>query len=128
MKQVLGYEIKHDEAKIVVTKGFLKKAGIIGSSEYQTLADLRRDWQGYTLEQREIAKNHGKRTYGKLNYKRMAEFIEAKEGICAPVVLKEFERIKALSKGYNGQYAFVKKWFLAQYADDFKQEEKESEE
>ena len=123
MKQNLGYEIKHDEAKIIVTKWFLKKAGIIGSPEYNTLADLRRDWQGYQLQQREITKNHVKRTYGKLTYKRMGEFIETKEEANAAVVLAEFERIKALSKSFNGQYAYVKKWFLTRYADDFQQEE-----
>ena len=123
MKQNLGYEIKHDEAKIVATKAFLKKAGIIGSPEYQTLADLRRDWKEYKLEPREIAKKMGKRTYGRLDYKRMAEHIEAKEGICAPVVLAEFERIRNLSKSYNGSYGFVKKWFLTRYAEDFHQEE-----
>ena len=123
MKQNLGYEIKHDEEKIIVTKAFLKKAGIIGSPEYKTLADLRRDWQGYQLQQREITKNHAKRTYGKLTYKRMGEFIETKEEANAAVALAEFERIKALSKGFNGQYAYVKRWFLTRYADDFQQEE-----
>jgi hypothetical protein len=123
MKQNLGYEIKHDEAKIIVTKWFLKKAGIIGSPEYKTLADLRRDWQGYQFRQREISKKEGKQTYGKLTYKRMGEFIETKEEADAAAVLAEFERIKKLSKCQNGSYAFVKKWFLTKYADDFRQED-----
>ncbi len=123
MKQNRGYEINYIEGKIIVTKSFLKEAGTIGSAAYTELAKVRRDYPDFTIEQRQIAKKQGKKTYGKLTYKVMADFIEAQEEANAPAILAEFERVKALSKVQSGSYAFVKTWFLNRYKDVFEQEE-----
>ena len=53
----------------------------------------------------------------------MKAFIEVQEEENAQAVLAEFERIQQLSKAHNGQYAFVKSWFLKRYKDEFQQEE-----
>ena len=123
MKQNHGYEINFEEGKITVTKSFLKKAGIIGSEAYHELARVRRDFPDFAIQQREISKNQGKKTYGNLTYKVMKAFIEVQEEENAQAVLAEFERIQQLSKAHNGQYAFVKSWFLKRYNDQFVQEE-----
>ena len=123
MKKNNGYEINYIENTIIVTKSFLKKAGTIGSKEYNELAQVRRDYPDFTVKQREITKKQGKKTYGKLTYKVMAEFIEAQEEEKAPAILAEFERVQQLSKIQAGSYAFVKTWFLNRYKDVFEQEE-----
>ena len=123
MKQNRGYEINYIEGKIIVTKIFLKEAGTIGSAAYTELAKVRRDYPDFTIEQRQIAKKQGKKTYGKLTYKVMGEFIEAQEEENAPAILADFERVKALSKVQSGSYAFVKTWFLNRYKEVFEQEE-----
>ena len=123
MKKNHGYEINYVESTIIVTKSFLKKAGTIGSKEYTELAQVRRDFPEFTIKQREITKKQGKKTYGKLTYKVMAEFIEAQEEEKAPAILAEFERVQALSKIQAGSYAYVKTWFLNRYKDVFEQEE-----
>lgn len=123
MKQNHGYEINYIENTIVVTKSFLKKAGTIGSKEYNELAKVRRDFPDFRIQQREITKKQGKKTYGKLTYKVMGEFIEAQEEDNAAEVLAEFERVQRLSKVQNGSYAYVKIWFLSRYKDVFQQEE-----
>lgn len=120
-----GYEINYIENTITVTKKFLKDAGIIGSSAYNELARVRKDLPDFQIVQREITKKQGKKTYGKLTYEVMADFIAVKEEEDAPAVLAEFERVKALSKVQAGQYAFVKTWFLSRYKDEFQQEETE---
>ena len=127
MKQNRGYEIRFTENTIVVTKSFLKKAGIIGSQEYSELVQVRKDYPDFTIIQREISKKEGKKTYGKLTYKAMAEFIEAQEEEQSAAVLKEFERMQQLSKAHNGQYAFVKSWFLKRYQDVFGQDDEATE-
>ncbi len=123
MKKNNGYEINYIENTIIVTKSFLKKAGTIGSKEYNELAQVRRDFPEFTIQQREITKKQGKKTYGKLTYKVMAEFIEAQEEENASAILAEFERVQRLSKIQAGSYAFVKTWFLNRYKDVFEQEE-----
>ena len=117
------YEINYTEKTITVTKSFLKEAGTIGSTAYRELAQVRKDFPDFQIIQREIAKKPGKKTYGKLTYKVMEDFISVQEEENAPAVLDEFERVKALSKVHAGQYAFVKTWFLNRYKDVFKQED-----
>ena len=123
MKKTQGYEIDYIENSIIVTKSFLKEAGIIGSTEYTELTQLRKDFPDFTVVQREINRKQNKKAYGKLNYKKMAEFIETQEEENAPAVLAEFEKVQQLSKVHNGPYAFVKTWFLNRYKDVFQQEE-----
>ena len=122
-----GYEINYIENTITVTRKFLKDAGVIGSPAYNELARVRKDLPDFQIVQREITKKQGKKTYGKLTYEVMADFIAVKEEEDAPAVLAEFERVKALSKVQAGQYAFVKNWFLNRYKDEFQQEETEEE-
>jgi hypothetical protein len=69
MKQNHGYEINYIENTIVVTKSFLKKAGTIGSKEYNELAKVRRDFPDFRIQQREITKKQGKKTYGNHGFK-----------------------------------------------------------
>ena len=123
MKHNHNYEINYIEGKIIVTKSFLKEAGVIGSTAYTELAQVHKDYPEFTIEQRQISKKQGKKTYGSLTYKVMKEFIEVQEEENAETVLAEFERIQQLSKAHNGQYAFVKSWFLKRYSDQFVQEE-----
>lgn len=117
------YEINYTEKTITVTKSYLKEAGIIGSAAYNELAQVRKDLPDFQIVQREIAKKPGKKTYGKLTYQVMEDFISVQEEENAPAVLDEFERVKALSKVHAGQYAFVKTWFLNRYKDVFTQKE-----
>ena len=119
MKQNHNYEINYNENTITVTKKFLKDAGIIGSPAYKELAQLRKDLPEFQIVQREIAKKQDKKSYGKLDYKAMGEFIKEKEKDTADVVLAEFEHVKQLSKIKSGPYAYVKTWFLARYKDEF---------
>jgi hypothetical protein len=125
MKKTAGYEINYIENTITVTKKFLKDAGIIGSAAYNELARVRKDLPDFQIVQREITKKQGKKSYGKLTYETMADFITVKEEENAPAVLAEFERVQKLSKVHSGQYAFVKTWFLNRYKDFFTQENAE---
>ena len=127
MTKMKGYEINYIENTITVTKKFLKEAGIIGSHAYIELARVRKDLPDFQIIQREIAKNQGKKTYGKLTYETMADFIAVKEEENAPAVLAEFERVKKLSKAQNASYTFVKTWFLNRYKDEFAQNEETAE-
>lgn len=120
MKQNLGYEIDYIEEKIIVSKKFLKEARNINTAAYIELVNVRKDYPEFRIEIRQINKKENKMTYSELTYKFMREYIETKEN--ADNVLKEFEKIQQLSKFQSGSYAFVKKWFLGLYGNEFKRE------
>ena len=122
MKHSSRYEIDFTESMIIATKGFLKEAGIIGSTAYCELAQVRRDYPGFPIVQREISKKQNKRTYSNLTYERMVEFIKSLEDGegKASTALQEFERVRMLAKETRGRYAFVKSWFLKRYRDQIK--------
>jgi len=121
MKQNHGYEVKFADQKIIVTKKFAKAAGVVGSVEYAELAKVRHDFPDFAVELREIKKKEGKRTYGKLSYKAMIDFILEKEGEDGLKTIAEFENLRHLAKVLNikGQYASMKSWFLDRYKDEF---------
>ena len=48
MRHTHGYEINYIEGKIIVTKSFLKEAGVIGSTAYTELAQVRKDYPEFT--------------------------------------------------------------------------------
>lgn len=112
------YEVNHIEGKIIISKKFAKEAGILGTEAYNIMKQLRQDNPTFQIIQREIKKKAGKRTYGKLSYEVMEEYINAKEGKDSEV-LKQFEQVQKMSKIQAGSYAYVKKWFLARYKDEF---------
>lgn len=128
MKNTHGYEINHFDNTIIVTKKYLKEAGIIGSEAYENLANVRKDLPDYQIVQREIRKKQGKKTYGKLTYERMVEFIAAHKGENSLAAMADFQRVKQLSKAHSGSYAFVKAWFLNRYKDEFNAETESEEE
>lgn len=120
-----NYEINYNENAIIVTKVFLKEAGVYNSEAYNILKGLRADLPNFEIKQREIKKNSSKKTYGKLTYQRMEEyiiFVEGKE----TETLKEFETVKTMATFKASPYAYTKNWFLKKYkdfADEAEQEE-----
>lgn len=120
-----NYEINYNENAIIVTKVFLKEAGVYNSEAYNILKGLRADLPNFEIKQREIKKNSSKKTYGKLTYQRMEEYIIFVEGNKTET-LKEFETVKTMATFKASPYAYTKNWFLKKYkdfADEAEQEE-----
>ena len=111
-----NYEINYNEKAIIVSKAFMKEAGIYNSEAYNILKGLRADLPNFEIKQREIKKNSNKKTYGKLTYERMEEYILFAEGEDT-ATLKEFETVKTMATFKASPYAYTKKWFLEKYKD-----------
>ena len=120
-----AYTIDHLNATVTVTKSFLKEAGVIGSPAYTEMLRLRRELPEYEISVNETKKRQSEEAYGKLTYKKMGAYIEAKEGEKSPV-LAEFEKVQALAKVQKNPFLYVKTWFLNRYADDFAATETEN--
>lgn len=110
------YTINHVNHTIIVTKKFMKAAGIFGSVEYDELMGMRREMPDYQFEIKEIRKKDGKKTYKNLTVKAMENYIKNREG-AESENLKTFNRVKELAKIQRSPYAFMKTWFLGQYKD-----------
>ena len=123
MKQNQNYSIDHSNRKIIVTKSFLKAAGVIGSPAYTELMKVRKENLGYDVKEREIAKRQNKISYRDLTYENMEEYIKEREKENAQIVLNEFKRVQELGKIYKTAYFSAKSWFLARYKDEFKKDE-----
>ena len=121
MKRNTEYEINQIEGTIIITKNFASAASVLNSSEYNIMKQLRADNPSFTVELRTIQKKANKKTYGKLTYDTMEEYILTVEGKGSKE-LAEFEQVKKLSKIQAGPYAYVKKWFLTKYKDVFTDE------
>jgi len=111
-----NYTINHINQTITLTKNFAKAAGTAGTNAYKEMVKLRKDWPGYEMLIREIKRNANKRSYGKLTYKRMREYLIDWEGNDAPAI-GEYDRVCQLAKIQSNPYQYVKNWFLKRYKD-----------
>ena len=71
MKNVL--KINHTNRTIVMDRTFAKYAENTMSEEYSHLQQVRRDYPTYTVIQRRIKHNSGKKTYNGLTYEECSE-------------------------------------------------------
>ena len=109
---------------IIVTKQFLINASQIGTPEFDLYLELMEKHPGFTFKEYKIT-----RVYGKLTYEVMENFIinrETNEDI-RKVILDEFKIVRKISLTQKASYAYVKKWFLGRYKEDFKRYQAEME-
>ena len=113
-----SYTINHTDTKVIITitKAFAKEASIYNSPAYNTLKGLRADFPNCKVELKKIKRNPEKKTYGKLNYEKMKEYIVLVEGEKSET-LNELEYVKKLARFRNSPYSYTKKWFLAKYPE-----------
>ena len=114
-------KIERSTKTIIVTKQFLIAASQFGTPEFNLYMELTREYPNFTFAEYKITRNPDKQVYGKLTYEVMEEFIKGYEinEATREAVLKEYEIVKKISLTQKAAYAYVKKWFLAKYKDEF---------
>lgn len=120
MKKITAPEILHADKTIQVSKQFLVEAGCFNTPEFTQLRELRAAFPDYAIKERTIKKNPNKQTYGSLTYEAMREYINGKEEPQkAEMLLAQMDYVMKVSTSTRAPYAYVKKWFLGIYKDDF---------
>ena len=116
------------ERKIQMTKAEAKKAGIPGTEEYETLLDLMKNFPTFPID---IAKSVKKAPKIRLTNEFMENFIKSKNHV---ENLKTFYELRGLDeKGEKKELAAaashgeIKMWFLTQYPEVEKFDEKVNE-
>ena len=108
-----GYNYDAITNTLTMTASFAKKASQLNTPEYNTVRQLRLDNPGMKIE-KAIRKTPSNQPMN-ATFAQMEDFIS----LCANSEerLDVFEKIKALSKIQASPYAYVRKWFLENYAN-----------
>jgi len=113
-----GVSFNHAAKEIIITKAFEKAANKIGSTEYNELVKIRRDFPDYTIRRKEIEVNKSKQAYKGLSVKEMRRFLATRSE--KEVAL--FDKVCEIAKNKQGKYAVIKKWFLDNYKEAYEKE------
>lgn len=111
------------ENTATLTSAFAKRAGIVGTVEYNYLVSLRNANPGLvvlkathaspTPKTDENGKTKERDPFDKVSYKAMTDYIS----LCRTkdAYMKEFNNIRLLSKGQPAPYKYVRMWFKAKF-------------
>ena len=111
------YAIDFTTNTVTVTKKFLEAASMIGTTEFNTMMQLRQ--MNLTIVTKAPAKKKSKLTYDKMK-KYIALLDEAEK------YQTEFEVVLNESKAYDASYAYVLKWFKKTFPNYGKQPERDA--
>ena len=111
------YAIDFTTNTVTVTKKFLEAASMIGTTEFNTMVQLRQ--MNLTIVTKAPAKKKGKLTYDKMQ-KYISLLDEAEK------YQTEFDVVLNESKAYDASYAYVLKWFKKTFPNYGKQPERDT--
>ena len=110
------YAIDFTTNTVTVTKKFLEAASMIGTTEFNTMMQLRQ--MNLTIVTKAPAKKKGKLTYDKM--KKYISLLDEAEKYQT-----EFDVVLNESKAYDTSYAYVLKWFKKTFPNYGKQPERD---
>lgn len=105
MKNItINYEYK----KINITNTFAKRAGVVGSSEYNMLVNVRREFPDYALHVNSVSRQYNPSPYSRLTYAYMeATIMKCDNAEKREEWLEELEKRKFIRGFFE-----AKKWFI----------------
>ena len=122
--------INRANAKIEVSKVFLKRANLYGTSESITLEKVRAAYPEFEVVGRSITKSNTKRPYLRVSYAYMERYIASHAN--SNMRMKEYQEMRFRAECHEVPFSEVKKWFIACYPEiddftpeDFKREQEE---
>lgn len=117
MKKTFNYNFV--EKTIVGSKAAIERANRGLNPEYAELTEMLAAHPEFTVSVKAIQKKEGKKTYSKLTFDRMREYIETQFSDKDELnkKLTEFEAIQKVAKSKGAKYPLTKKWFLLTYPE-----------
>ena len=107
------------EKTIVGSNAAIKRANKGMNPEFKELTEMLAQHPDFTVVAKIIDKKEGKKTYSKLTFDRMEEYIRTQfsdeETLNAKIV--EFKAIQKVADAKGAKYPLTKKWFLATYPE-----------
>ena len=111
MKSHITYSFSDNTLSL--TKSFYKKACKVGSLEYKELRNALTENPDARIV---FAENTAKRTYSKLTFERMREYIILTQ-TNSEETLRTMERVIAIAKAKGAKYPLTKQWFLETFPE-----------
>ena len=118
-KTTTGYTYDALNDSLIITETFAKRASVLHSAEYEIIREFRTTHPGRPINLADKKASNNRPL--KLSFKQMGAFIAKCRD--AEARTARFEQIKALSKVQPSPYAYVKTWFLDNYANYSEQPE-----
>ena len=118
-KNTTGYTYDALEDALIITESFAKRASVMHSAEYEIILEFRATHPGRPINLADKKASNNRPL--KLSFKQMGEFIVKCRD--AEARTARFEQVKALAKVQPSPYAYVKTWFLDNYANYSEQPE-----
>ena len=116
---ITGYTYDALNDALIITETFAKRASVLHSAEYEIIREFRTTHPGRPINLADKKTSNNRPL--KLSFKQMGEFIAKCRD--AEARTARFEQVKALSKVQPSPYAYVKTWFLDNYANYSEQPE-----
>ena len=112
------------EKAIIGSKAAIERANKGKNPEYAELSGMLAAHPDFTVRVKDIQKKEGKKTYSKLTFDRMEEYIKTQFSDKAVLNTKlvEFSAIQKVAEAKGAKYPLTKKWFLSTYPS-FKENE-----
>ena len=98
------------EKTIIGTKSAINRANKGMEPEYSELCEMMSKQRTFTVAVKTITKNENKKTYGKLTFAVMEQYIKTQPNSEENLIL--FEAVKKVAAAKNSKYPLTKKWFL----------------
>lgn len=118
-KTTTGYTYDALNDALIITEAFAKRASVLHSTECEIIREFRTTHPGRPIELADKKTSNNRPL--KLSFKQMGEFIAKCRD--AEARTERFEQVKALAKIQPSPYAYVKTWFLENYANYSEQPE-----
>ena len=104
-----GYNFDFTNNVLNMTAAFAKKAGVLGTPEYETVKKLRADSPGMKIN---VEKRTNKvKKEALVTFKDMENYMNLFPEEKKAILLKQYKRVKACSKTHSSPYKFVLNWF-----------------
>ena len=104
-----GYNFDFTNNVLNMTAAFAKKAGVLGTPEYETVKKLRADNPGMKIN---VEKRTSKaKKVDLVTFKDMENYMNLFPEEKKAILLKQYKRVKACSKTHSSPYKFVLDWF-----------------
>ena len=105
------------EKAIIGSKAAIERANKGKNPEYAELSGMLAAHPDFTVRVKDIQKKEGKKTYSKLTFERMEEYIRTQfaDNKTLNEKLIEFKAIQKVAEAKGAKYPLTKKWFFATY-------------
>lgn len=110
-RNVSPYKVDYAKETIVITKDFAKRASIVGSPEFDCLAELLRAYPRYKVAARTARKCPSRPSVNGLTNAFMEKHILS----LYPADKELYQQQLKISKAYKCPHMYMRKWFIARY-------------